>query len=120
MTDDERVHECCRCGVGLEWPPLDFESKTDICARCAEKAQAMTGEIPRLKRVAHENINRCKHVREQNHLAVHAVITLQPVMASPLAPMSTLLCTRCAIVVAGAIAHAMQAVQEAEVLDAHI
>lgn len=66
-------------------------------------------DLPRMKPITAEHVERCAHVAAQNHLAVHAAITLQPVAASPLAPVSTLLCTRCALAVSEAIVAAVQA-----------
>lgn len=65
-------------------------------------------DIPLLKAVEAQHVAVCVHVQAQSHLAVHAAITLQPVKASQLVPVSTLLCTRCALRVAEAIVAAIQ------------
>ena len=72
----------------------------------------MSDQMPRMKPIAPEHVERCAHVAAQNHLAIHAAVTLQPVTASPLQPVVTLLCTRCALAVSEAVVAAVQAEYE--------
>jgi hypothetical protein len=65
-------------------------------------------DIPNLKRIETQHVERCAHVKSQSPLDFHAAITMQPVTASALAPVTTLLCTECALAVSEAIVAAMQ------------
>lgn len=69
-------------------------------------------DIPLLKPIEAQHVSICAHVQAQSHLAIHAAVTLQPVRASSLVPVSTLVCTRCALAVSEAIVAAMQASYE--------
>jgi len=75
-------------------------------------------DIPLLKPVEAQHVEVCVHVKAQSHLAIHGAITLQPVIASHLVPVTTLLCTRCALAVSEAIVAAMQSSYERSKEDA--